>query len=634
VAFFIHNLNLNIMGKTKKRIYCYALLCAYLTTSCVNSISSDIVESGSIPVSLSASIQSRVANNNFEDNDEIGVFMLSDNQKLSSQRYLDNKLFKINGGTVSGETVYYPAGNATCTFISYYPYKSTGITAGESTMDLTVANNQSKTADYTSSDFLVAKKENVTPSSNTVILDHKHKLSLMNIILQPETGSSAEELLKENPEILVSNVYTQCKYNPEDEVITDLKGTDNIVPHGDWKIENGKLVGKSVIMVPQKIAKGAVLFTIVMEGRNFKCVVNDDFDLKTQTNNSFTIPCSKWNVGEMTVSISDWEKGVEGSGVIGLYDKEIPFSALDFKSSGIYNIRSQGNNLFQLCKEYLLSSNIDAQAIVAYPIKNGSVDLSNGQVLKFFGSTEKVGGKVSWGEDKKLTYSPGDKTSSTDFYIDDKNQISLERPENALNIILSPETLVDTRDGKTVEYPIVKIGSQYWMAADLSADKLNDGTTITVKDHFLRTDEIAVCYKTDRNKYLYNIVCANSDKIAPNGWKLPNNDEWTILWNYVGEEAAKLKDNNWGEQSTTSRNITGFNGSISGNMAIDTDGTDGIFMFGDKIVAYWSLSSLNKADGRRLLYKDKSTFMYSNIIEGNASQTSATKGYSIRCLKK
>lgn len=93
------------------------------------------------------------------------------------------------------------------------------------------------------------------------------------------------------------------------------------------------------------------------------------------------------------------------------------------------------------------------------------------------------------------------------------------------------------------QYKTIKIGTQTWMAENLKTTKYNDGTAI----HNIIGDEAwgsfttgAYCWydndeETYKNKYgaLYNWYAVNTGKLAPKGWHVPTDDDWTILEDYV-----------------------------------------------------------------------------------------------------
>ena len=93
-------------------------------------------------------------------------------------------------------------------------------------------------------------------------------------------------------------------------------------------------------------------------------------------------------------------------------------------------------------------------------------------------------------------------------------------------------------------YTTVKIGNQVWTVENLRTTKYNDGTPIP-----LVTDNTAwgklttpgYCYYDNTThadsikKYgaLYNWYAVDTKKLAPKGWHVPTDAEWTILENYL-----------------------------------------------------------------------------------------------------
>ena len=95
-------------------------------------------------------------------------------------------------------------------------------------------------------------------------------------------------------------------------------------------------------------------------------------------------------------------------------------------------------------------------------------------------------------------------------------------------------------DGNT--YSTVTIGSQTWMVENLKTTKYRDGSPIpNIIDNkqWSNLSTGAYCnYNNDLlfgNKYgkLYNWYAVNTEKLAPVGWHVPTDAEWTILENYI-----------------------------------------------------------------------------------------------------
>lgn len=91
-------------------------------------------------------------------------------------------------------------------------------------------------------------------------------------------------------------------------------------------------------------------------------------------------------------------------------------------------------------------------------------------------------------------------------------------------------------------YAIVKIGDQWWMAANLKVTKYNDGTAIpnvTDATAWAALPTGAYCSYDDdaanATKYgmLYNWYAVNTGKLAPAGWHVATDAEWTTLQTYL-----------------------------------------------------------------------------------------------------
>lgn len=105
----------------------------------------------------------------------------------------------------------------------------------------------------------------------------------------------------------------------------------------------------------------------------------------------------------------------------------------------------------------------------------------------------------------------------------------------------------------------VKIGHQEWMAENLNVDKFRNGDLIPHAKSYeewtkaIKREEPAWCYyenDPENGKIygkLYNWVAVNYHKgLAPMGWHVASDEEWTTLINYCGGEfiaGDKLKGN-------------------------------------------------------------------------------------------
>lgn len=111
----------------------------------------------------------------------------------------------------------------------------------------------------------------------------------------------------------------------------------------------------------------------------------------------------------------------------------------------------------------------------------------------------------------------------------------------ALFSFCAQETVIDA-DGN--RYHTKKFGRQVWTVENYRSTKFNDGTPIplvtdSVAWHFLLSP--GYCYFGNTNnadsirKYgaLYNWYCVGSKKFAPPGWRVPTDEDWDTLQDYL-----------------------------------------------------------------------------------------------------
>jgi len=123
------------------------------------------------------------------------------------------------------------------------------------------------------------------------------------------------------------------------------------------------------------------------------------------------------------------------------------------------------------------------------------------------------------------------------------------------------QTLIDT-DGNT--YNSTTFGTQIWMSEDLKVTHYRNGDPIprvTDETKWSNLSSGAYCnYNNDTNKTtLYNwFSIADSRTIAPIGWHVPTDSEWTILISFLGGDSvagSKLQRHTF--IATGSRNAKG-----------------------------------------------------------------------------
>jgi uncharacterized protein (TIGR02145 family) len=182
-------------------------------------------------------------------------------------------------------------------------------------------------------------------------------------------------------------------------------------------------------------------------------------------------------------------------------------------------------------------------------------------------------------------------------------------------ITLTTTSTIKDIDGNS--YAVVKIGTQVWTKTNLKTSQYNDGTAIPnvtggTQWANLTTGAYAIYDNTAHNNTtygkLYNWYAVNTGKLAPKGWHIPTDADWTILSDYLGGESVaggKMKSTSalWPSPNTGATNSSGFTGLPSGARF-----SDGTFNNVERFCYLWSAteSSTTNASDRSLNFSKSS----------------------------
>jgi len=201
---------------------------------------------------------------------------------------------------------------------------------------------------------------------------------------------------------------------------------------------------------------------------------------------------------------------------------------------------------------------------------------------------------------------------------------------------LKAQTTVTDIDGNV--YRTVKIGTQVWMAENLKTTKYRNGDPIPIvtdNPQWISLKTGALCrYKNDeaiKATYgcLYNwFAVADNRSIAPIGWHVPTDAEWTILIDFLGGEVAaggKLKESgtaHWLGPNTGATNISGFTALPGGSRFY----TDGAFGNVGSIGNWWSSTANNATNAW-------DRYLGHNYAAAGRSYYAKQLGFSVRCIR-
>jgi len=178
-------------------------------------------------------------------------------------------------------------------------------------------------------------------------------------------------------------------------------------------------------------------------------------------------------------------------------------------------------------------------------------------------------------------------------------------------------------------YGAKSIGNQIWMTENLKVKKYRNGDIIPQVQDPLQWSQLttgAWCYyENDPSKgILYNWYAVNDIRcLAPSGYHVPSDAEWTTLSDYLGGEdvaGTKMKSTSGWNQNGNGTNTSGFSG-LPGGQCLNSGTFNGTGLYGfwwgstgDSTFTWYR--GLNYGHG--LLYR----------LNGNKKD-----GFSVRCLK-
>jgi len=193
--------------------------------------------------------------------------------------------------------------------------------------------------------------------------------------------------------------------------------------------------------------------------------------------------------------------------------------------------------------------------------------------------------------------------------------------------------VADVAGGGSDAMEVIKIGTQSWSTKNLEVSTYRSGDSIPqVQDAaaWASLSTGAWCYYGNKEENgttygkLYNWYAVSDPRgLAPEGFHIPSDAEWTVLTDYLGgvlEAGAKMKSaSGWYEDGNGS-NSSGFAGLPGGSR--DGFGAFGVIgLYG----GWWSSTEVSTGNARdRILY-------YANgfVFRGSDGKLS---GLSVRCL--
>lgn len=259
--------------------------------------------------------------------------------------------------------------------------------------------------------------------------------------------------------------------------------------------------------------------------------------------------------------------------------------------------------------------------------------------------TPAIGSKLNVGTNQDL---------KVDFMPTDASNNNLATKSVKINVIATAVSGPNVTDVDGNLYHSVIIGTQTWMVENLRTTKYNDNTAIPkvtsgIAWAALTTPGVCTYNNTSNsdtiNTYgrLYNWYAVNTGKLAPSGWHVPTDAEWTTFENYLIANGYNYDGSITGNNSAKAiATVTGWNASsnkgtvgntdysakrnVSGFSALPGGYRNGIGTFGNIGTngTWWSSTDTSFA-WVMALYYDYSGVSRASFLEN--------LGFSVRCVR-
>lgn len=519
-----------------------------------------------------------------------------------------------------------------------------------------------------------------------------------NIIEHIETGIIASiEKLTNNGVLLQSNILLETKFGNESGSNVIIKGSKAII-HVENFGDLSKLIpsGKEKIITHLKLT-GQIntmdlwILRIMGGGVDFA----SDFNLKeldlsdVSIENGLIKDLSFYKCLNITHVVTPHNLSIieEGafSGCENLREIVLGGDFLSIHKNGFSNCKSL-NSISILCRELSVGDSAfsNCSNLLSIYIKKRIPPIISDHSLRnilydkvsLYVPNGKIGvfqSDSSWNRFKKMkefefneavmdtaTINPKDIKSKSEQKNNllEKSEVVIEKKTAKLvtNIASNNQNTVTDIDGNI--YKTVQIGKQVWMAENLKVSRYRNGDLINkVENQFewALTKSNAFCFydnnpvNISKHGYLYNwFVVKDSRNIAPMGWHIPNDNEWTTLENYLISNGYNFNNEYHGDNKTNNKIAKALSsengwkdcsseGACGNNLRINNQSgfnafptgsryDDGSFDFINQRACWWSSTDIsnNVAWMRSIEYNHCFVERDYNGIQN---------GYSIRCVK-
>lgn len=256
-----------------------------------------------IPVNFSGTITTRVINNEWEDGDEVGIFMFSNGSSLSDNSILHNASNRKYAYQTSAsrfdavdddDIIYYPT-TGSVDFIAYYPFSA----VKDYSVELYTGNQQKQSQ----LDFLYSNNlTNISATQEPQKLTFKHQMS--KVIFHITAGEGVAQADLNGLSLSLMSIQTSGSFSLASGEISLDEETQQV---NTYVTQTADEMVAEAILIPQECKDKQIIISL-LSGQKFsftfssehkKWAIGTKYDYDIELTSSIT-------EGQLTGEISDW----------------------------------------------------------------------------------------------------------------------------------------------------------------------------------------------------------------------------------------------------------------------------------------------------------------------------------------
>ena len=242
-----------------------------------------VADKGEIQLQFVHPSQTRATETNFENTDEVGVYVTAADEALQiGGNEVNNEQFTYNGSSwTSKRKVYW--NNGQHNVYAYYPYTKTVNDVENYSFELQA--DQSTAEGFTKSDFLWAGKKGVTASATAVSMTFAHKMSCVVVKLQKGENYTGD--ISSDTEVFIHSTVIKASI----DLSTGDAGKDGYAGTSSVKALKKSATEYTAIVVPQNITTRRPLVEVIAGGVSY--LMEGKISLKPGMRHTITVTLDK-----------------------------------------------------------------------------------------------------------------------------------------------------------------------------------------------------------------------------------------------------------------------------------------------------------------------------------------------------